>query len=84
MEYNGAQAETGINTPAETAVIDFYRTYGRNGERQRPKISTSSGGGVFADGYLLVGKSGNQFYVTKGTGCGRAAHNALQKTGILP
>ncbi|EHW4367408.1 phage tail protein, partial [Salmonella enterica subsp. enterica serovar Abony] len=68
MEYNGAQAETGINTPAETWQIDFTARMAGMDERQRlENIDIFGAASFFGDGYL-VGKSGNQFYVTKGTG----------------
>lgn len=68
MEYNGAQAETGINTPAETWQIDFTARMAGMDERQRlENIDIFGAAAFFGDGYL-VGKSGNQFYVTKGTG----------------
>ncbi|MBJ2564520.1 MULTISPECIES: phage tail-collar fiber domain-containing protein, partial [unclassified Salmonella] len=68
MEYNGAQAETGINTPAETWQIDFTARMVGMDERQRlENIDIFGAAAFFGDGYL-VGKSGNQFYVTKGTG----------------
>ncbi|EDK3301672.1 phage tail protein [Salmonella enterica subsp. enterica serovar Poona] len=68
MEYNGAQAETGINTPAETRQIDFTARMAGMDERQRlENIDIFGAAAFFGDGYL-VGKSGNQFYVTKGTG----------------
>ncbi|AXD18747.1 TPA: phage tail protein [Salmonella enterica subsp. enterica serovar Concord] len=68
MEYNGAQAETGINTPAETWQIDFTARMAGMDERQRlENIDIFGAAAFFSDGYL-VGKSGNQFYVTKGTG----------------
>ncbi|EHR2426485.1 phage tail protein [Salmonella enterica] len=68
MEYNGAQAETGINTPAETWQIDFTAHMAGMDERQRlENIDIFGAAAFFGDGYL-VGKSGNQFYVTKGTG----------------
>ncbi|EDC8829283.1 phage tail protein [Salmonella enterica subsp. enterica serovar Tennessee] len=68
MEYNGAQAETGINTPAETLQIDFTARMAGMDERQRlENIDIFGVAAFFGDGYL-VGKSGNQFYVTKGTG----------------
>ncbi|EEP4792727.1 phage tail protein [Salmonella enterica subsp. enterica] len=68
MEYNGAQAETGINTPAETWQIDFTARMAGMDERQRlGNIDIFGAAAFFGDGYL-VGKSGNQFYVTKGTG----------------
>ncbi|EHQ6136054.1 phage tail protein [Salmonella enterica subsp. enterica serovar Wien] len=68
MEYNGAQAETGINTPAESWQIDFTARMAGMDERQRLENIDIFGAAAFlGDGYL-VGKSGNQFYVTKGTG----------------
>ncbi|HAO3753250.1 TPA: phage tail protein [Salmonella enterica] len=68
MEYNGAQAETGINTPAETWQIDFTARMAGMDERQRlENIDIFGAAAFFGDGYL-VGKSGNHFYVTKGTG----------------
>ncbi|EKE2597117.1 phage tail protein [Salmonella enterica] len=68
MEYNGAQAETGINTPAESWQIDFTARMAGTDERQRlENIDIFGAAAFFGDGYL-VGKSGNQFYVTKGTG----------------
>ncbi|OLX89548.1 phage tail protein [Salmonella enterica subsp. enterica serovar Infantis str. CVM N42459] len=68
MEYNGAQAETGINTPAESWQIDFTARMAGMDERQRlENIDIFGAAAFFGDGYL-VGKSGNKFYVTKGTG----------------
>ncbi|ECU1603895.1 phage tail protein [Salmonella enterica] len=68
MEYNGAQAETGINTPAESWQIDFTARLAGMDERQRlENIDIFGAAAFFGDGWL-VGKSGNQFYVTKGTG----------------
>ena len=68
MEYNGAQAETGINTPAETWQIDFTARMAGMDERQRLENADIYGAAAFfGDGYL-VGKTGNQFFVTKGTG----------------
>ncbi|EOH0854433.1 phage tail protein [Salmonella enterica subsp. enterica serovar 50:k:e,n,x,z15] len=68
MEYNGAQAETGINTPAESWQIDFTARMAGMDERHRlENIDIFGAAAFFGDGYL-VGKSGNQFYVTKGTG----------------
>ncbi len=67
MEYNGAQAETGINTPAETGRLTLPRVWPEWTSASAGKYRHLRGGGVFGDGYL-VGKSGNQFYVTKGTG----------------
>ena len=68
MEYNGAQAETGINTPAETWQIDFTARMAGIDERQRLEhIDLYGAAAIFGDGYL-VAKTGNQFFVTKGTG----------------
>lgn len=68
MEYNGAQAETGINTPAETWQIDFTARMAGIDERQRLENADIYGAAAFfGDGYL-VGKIGNQYFVTKGTG----------------
>ncbi|WP_233608941.1 phage tail protein [Citrobacter sp. FDAARGOS_156] len=68
MEYNGAQAETGINTPAETWQIDFTARMAGMDERQRLENADIYGAAAFfGDGYLL-GKTGNQYFVTKGTG----------------
>nr|DAY60202.1 MAG TPA: Long tail fiber proximal subunit [Caudoviricetes sp.] len=68
MEYNGAQTETGITTPAETWQIDFTARMAGIDERQRLENADIYGAAAFfGDGYL-VGKTGNQFFVTKGTG----------------
>lgn len=68
MEYNGAQTETGITTPAETWQIDFTARMAGMDERQRLENADIYGAAAFfGDGYL-VGKTGNQFFVTKGTG----------------
>ncbi|EBF4220244.1 phage tail protein, partial [Salmonella enterica] len=68
MEYNGAQAETGINTPAESWQIDFTARMAGMDERQRLENIDIFGAAAFFGNGWLVGKSGNQFYVTKGTG----------------
>lgn len=68
MEYNGAQTETGINTPAETWQIDFTARMAGMDERQRlENVDIYGAAAFFGDGWL-VGKTGNQFFVTKGTG----------------
>ncbi|KAF1367125.1 phage tail protein [Yokenella regensburgei] len=68
MEYNGAQSETGINTPAETWQIDFTaRMAGMDERQRRENIDIYGAAAFFGDGYL-VGKIGNQFYVTAGAG----------------
>lgn len=68
MEYNGAQAETGINTPAETWQIDFTARMAGMDERQRQEnIDIYGAAAFFGDGWL-VGKNGDQYFVTKGAG----------------
>lgn len=68
MEYNGAQTETGINTPAETWQIDFTARMVGMDERQRLENADIYGAAAFFGDGWLVGKTGNQFFVTKGTG----------------
>jgi hypothetical protein len=68
MEYNGAQTETGINTPAETWQIDFTARMAGMDERQRMENTDIYGAAAFFGDGWLVGKTGNQFFVTKGTG----------------
>ncbi len=68
MEYNGAQTETGINTPAETWQIDFTARLSAMDERQRRENIDLYGAAAFFDSGYLVAKSGNQFFVTKGAG----------------
>ncbi|CAM7145582.1 Phage tail protein [Citrobacter freundii] len=68
MEYNGAQTETGITTPAETWQIDFTARMAGMDERQRLENTDIYGAAAFFDDGWLVGKTGNQFFVTKGTG----------------
>lgn len=68
MEFTGAQTETAINTPAETWQIDFTARMAGMDERQRlENVDIFGAAAFFGDGYL-VGKNGNQFFVTKGTG----------------
>jgi len=68
MEYNGAQAETGINTPAETWQIDFTARMAGMDERQRLENIDLYGAAAFLGDGWLVGKTGNQYFVTKGAG----------------
>lgn len=68
MEYNGAQTETGITTPAETWQIDFTARMAGMDERQRLENADIYGAAAFFGDGWLVGKTGNQFFVTKGTG----------------
>ncbi|EFO3224907.1 phage tail protein [Escherichia coli] len=68
MEYNGAQTETGITTPAETWQIDFTARMAGMDERQRlENVDIYGTAAFFGDGWL-VSKTGNQFFLTKGTG----------------
>ncbi|CAH6661001.1 phage tail protein [Pseudocitrobacter vendiensis] len=68
MEFAGAQAETAINTPAETWQIDFTARMAGMDERQRLENIDIYGAGAFFDNGYLVAKSGDQYFVTKGTG----------------
>ncbi|HEI3267378.1 TPA: phage tail protein [Escherichia coli] len=68
MEYNGAQTETGITTPAETWQIDFTARMAGMDELQRlENVDIYGTAAFFGDGWL-VSKTGNQFFLTKGTG----------------
>lgn len=68
MEFTGAQTETAINTPAETWQIDFTARMAGMDERQRQEnIDIYGAAAFFGDGWL-VGKSGNQYFVSKGAG----------------
>ncbi|AUZ65669.1 phage tail protein [Citrobacter sp. CFNIH10] len=68
MEYNGAQAETGINTPAETWQIDFTARMSGMDERQRLENIDIYGAASFFDDGWLVNKAGSQYFVTRGIG----------------
>ncbi|MEH4387597.1 phage tail protein [Enterobacter cloacae] len=68
MEYNGAQAETGINTPAETWQIDFTARMAAMDERQRLENIDLYGAAAFLGNGYLVAKSGSQYLVTAGAG----------------
>ncbi|EIU8982101.1 phage tail protein [Salmonella enterica] len=68
MEYNGAKAATEIITPAETWQIDFTARLSAMDERQRRENIDLYGAAAFFDSGFLIARSGNQFYVTKGTG----------------
>lgn len=77
MEFNGAQAETGINTPAETWQIDFTARMAGIDERQRlENIDIYGAAAFFGDGYL-VGKNGSQYFVTPGVGYVRGLRSQL-------
>ncbi|MDI7501754.1 phage tail protein [Cronobacter dublinensis] len=68
MEYNGAQAETGINTPAETWQIDFTARLAGMDERQRLENIDVFGAAAFMGDGWLVSKAGTQYFVTPGIG----------------
>ncbi|EPE1853337.1 phage tail protein [Cronobacter dublinensis] len=68
MEYNGAQAQTGINTPAETWQIDFTARLAGMDERQRLENIDVFGAAAFMGDGWLVGKTGTQYFVTPGIG----------------
>lgn len=77
MEFNGAQTETGISTPAETWQIDFTARMAGMDERQRlENIDIYGGAAFFGDGYL-VGKNGSQYFVTPGVGYVRGLRTQL-------
>ncbi|EJU9639040.1 phage tail protein [Escherichia coli] len=55
MEYNGAQTETGINTPAETWQIDFTARMAGMDERQRlENMDIYGAAAFFGNGYPLL------------------------------
>lgn len=60
MEYNGAQTETGINTPAETWQIDFTARMAGMDERQRLENTDIYGAAAFFGDGWLVGKTGTR------------------------
>lgn len=85
MEYNGAQTETGIDTPAETWQIDFTARMAGIDERQRQENIDLYGAAAFlGDGYL-VDKNASQYFVTAGTGyvCGLRSHLAANQNITL-
>lgn len=77
MEFNGAQAETNINTPAETWQIDFTARMAGMDERQRLENVDVYGAGAFFDDGYLVAKNGTQYFVTKGVGYVAGLRSAL-------
>ncbi|MCE9967234.1 phage tail protein [Lelliottia amnigena] len=68
MEYDGAQVETGISTPAETWQIDFTARMTGIDERQRQENIDLYGAAAFLGDGWLVAKKGSQFFVTAGAG----------------
>ncbi|EPY0565942.1 phage tail protein [Proteus mirabilis] len=68
LEYLGASKETAINTPAEMWQIDFTARLSGIDEMQRLINTDSYGEASFLGDAFLVGKTGNQYFVTKGIG----------------
>lgn len=68
MEYNGAEAQTLISTPAETWQIDFTARLAGMDESLRLANLDIYGAGAFFDNGFLVSKTGTQFFVTAGVG----------------
>ncbi|WP_413535882.1 phage tail protein [Rahnella inusitata] len=68
MEYNGAETQTLISTPAETWQIDFTARLAGMDEALRLANVDVYGAGAFFDTGLLVAKTGNQYFVTAGVG----------------
>lgn len=68
MEYNGAETQTLISTPAETWQIDFTARLAGMDESLRLANLDIYGTGAFFDNGFLVSKTGTQFFVTAGLG----------------
>lgn len=68
LEYLGASKETAINTPAEMWQIDFTARLSGIDEMQRLVNADNYGEASFSGNAFLVGKTGNQYFVTKGIG----------------
>ncbi|WP_290014401.1 phage tail-collar fiber domain-containing protein [Proteus terrae] len=68
LEYLGASKETAINTPAEMWQIDFTARLSGIDEMQRLVNTDNYGEASFLGDAFLVGKTGNQYFVTKGIG----------------
>ncbi|HHS3623409.1 TPA: phage tail protein [Proteus mirabilis] len=68
LEYFGASKETAINTPAEMWQIDFTARLSGIDEMQRLVNTDNYGEASFFGDAFLVGKTGNQYFVTKGIG----------------
>lgn len=67
MQYNGAAAETGITTPAETWQIDFTARLSGIDELQRwANLDHYGSGAFFGDGFLVDQNEG--FFVHAGLG----------------
>ncbi|MDL5166648.1 phage tail protein [Proteus faecis] len=68
LEYLGASKETAINTLAEMWQIDFTARLSGIDEMQRLVNTDNYGEASFFGDAFLVGKTGNQYFVTKGIG----------------
>ena len=77
MEYSGARAATEISTSAETWQIDFTARLGAMDERHRHENIDLYGAAAFFDDGYLVGKTGNQYFVTRGAGYVAGLRSAL-------
>ncbi|MCS3426032.1 hypothetical protein M2403_004665 [Rahnella sp. BIGb0603] len=83
MEYNGAESQTLISTPAETWQIDFTARLAGMDESLRLANLDIYGAGAFFDNGFLVAKTGTQFFVTAGLGyVGGLRANLAAKTNI--
>lgn len=83
MEYNGAETQTLISTPAETWQIDFTARLAGMDESLRLANLDVYGAGAFFDSGFLVSKTGTQFFVTAGLGyIGGLRANLAAKTNI--
>ena len=79
MEYNGAQAETGINTPAETGRLTLPRVWPEWTSASARKISTSSGRRRFWGRLSGREKRESVLCDQRYRLCGWAAYNACSK-----
>ena len=68
MEYNGAESQTLISTPAASWQIDFTARLAGMDEALRLANLDIYGAGAFFDNGFLVSKTGTQFFVTPGLG----------------
>ena len=68
MEYNGAESQTLISTPAASWQIDFTARLAGMDEALRLANLDVYGAGAFVDNGFQVAKTGTQFFVTAGLG----------------
>ena len=68
MEYNGAESQTLISTPAASWQIDFTARLAGMDEALRLANLDMYGAGAFVDNGFQVAKTGTQFFVTAGLG----------------